>query len=279
METRACVRCLIEKEAAAFPSHKGQIHGARCKPCLAEIRRVERANAPPKPPRPLDRDRTEKRCKRCHVVKPVSEFIWAGERWSAACRPCTSELRKARWRKDIEASRARSREVDRRRKEERAPKRHAHYLTNRERVAVQTKARYRRLRDQLLAQNRAWREANREYVAAYQRQYQPLWRRANIDRMHRYGAEYRARKIKATIGLVDRQAIIERDGGVCYLCGKKPRKGSLELDHVVALRDGGTHSEDNLRPACRSCNAKKNRMPIAVFLRRQNIPSIQARLL
>lgn len=30
------------------------------------------------------------------------------------------------------------------------------------------------------------------------------------------------------------------------------------LDHVVALADGGRHSEENLAGACRSCNARKS---------------------
>ena len=44
--------------------------------------------------------------------------------------------------------------------------------------------------------------------------------------------------------------IFERHKGVCYLSGIKIRPGDAwELEHVVALCNGGTHSEDNLAPA------------------------------
>lgn len=59
-------------------------------------------------------------------------------------------------------------------------------------------------------------------------------------------------------------ALIERDGDRCYLCGAQvsddrpvghPLKANIE--HVVPLSAGGTHTLDNVRVACRGCNATK----------------------
>lgn len=59
--------------------------------------------------------------------------------------------------------------------------------------------------------------------------------------------------------------VFERDGWRCHLCGRRTPKrmrGTIapnapELDHVVALADGGTHTWGNVACACRECNGKK----------------------
>jgi len=40
----------------------------------------------------------------------------------------------------------------------------------------------------------------------------------------------------------------------CRYCGKKAK---LTIDHVIPLTKGGEHSQDNVVPACQSCNSKK----------------------
>lgn len=67
--------------------------------------------------------------------------------------------------------------------------------------------------------------------------------------------------------------LYQRDGGVCYLCGKACDWQDFEIrddgtfiagdwypsiDHVVALHDGGAHEWDNVRLAHRWCNSKKH---------------------
>jgi hypothetical protein len=59
-------------------------------------------------------------------------------------------------------------------------------------------------------------------------------------------------------------ALIERDGDCCYLCGRQvsdalpfthPLKANI--DHVMPISKGGMHTLDNVRVACRACNAAK----------------------
>ena len=48
----------------------------------------------------------------------------------------------------------------------------------------------------------------------------------------------------------------------CHLCGEIGEYGGiagLHIDHVIPIARGGSHSMDNLRPACSSCNRMKNR--------------------
>lgn len=57
-----------------------------------------------------------------------------------------------------------------------------------------------------------------------------------------------------------RLRIFERHGGCCYLTGRKIRAGEAwELDHVVALINGGEHRESNLAPALAAAHKAKTR--------------------
>ena len=64
---------------------------------------------------------------------------------------------------------------------------------------------------------------------------------------------------------IDPIAVFERAGWLCYICGDEtPRflRGTCEpsapeLEHIVALANGGTHTWDNVDCACRSCNQAK----------------------
>lgn len=63
---------------------------------------------------------------------------------------------------------------------------------------------------------------------------------------------------------------MRRDGWYCYICGiHTPRKlkGSIEhnapeVDHVVPLSRGGTHTRDNVKCSCRHCNLLKSDMKL-----------------
>ncbi len=54
-----------------------------------------------------------------------------------------------------------------------------------------------------------------------------------------------------------RERILERDGHACVLCGREPDRKSriwLEVDHIVALSDGGENDDNNLRTLCNECH-------------------------
>lgn len=61
---------------------------------------------------------------------------------------------------------------------------------------------------------------------------------------------------------VTRQAIFERDGGVCQYTGEYVGKGGGNLDHVIPRHRGGRDSFENLVWAKREINSRKaNRLP------------------
>lgn len=77
--------------------------------------------------------------------------------------------------------------------------------------------------------------------------------------------------------------IYDRDRGRCYICGGRTDWNDYRIvngfkvagphypsrDHVIALHNGGTHTRDNIRLACRGCNSLKSdkgqmRLPMAI---------------
>lgn len=87
----------------------------------------------------------------------------------------------------------------------------------------------------------------------------------HIRRARRFGVKYER------INIVD---VFKRDGWICYLCGVETPKelrgthedNAPELDHVIPLSRGGTHTKDNVRCSCRKHNMLKGSMTEAEFI-------------
>lgn len=56
--------------------------------------------------------------------------------------------------------------------------------------------------------------------------------------------------------------IFKRDEFCCQYCGNRPPKVILEIDHIVAVADGGTNDEANLVTSCFDCNRGKSDVPL-----------------
>ena len=61
---------------------------------------------------------------------------------------------------------------------------------------------------------------------------------------------------------------------MCPYCGCDISK-EFSIDHIEPVTNGGTDEPDNLAPCCRSCNSKKNNMPLILFLRRQRLTNAE----
>lgn len=61
---------------------------------------------------------------------------------------------------------------------------------------------------------------------------------------------------------VDRDAVYARENGYCYVCKLPVARELATFDHVTPISDGGTDTEDNVRPAHRKCNSQKGHDPL-----------------
>lgn len=99
------------------------------------------------------------------------------------------------------------------------------------------------------------------------------WSHQKIDRPNLSGALPRialtdeSTKRRRAIPRALREAIFERDNGVCQECGDPVRlnkrdrydadKDLAEIDHIKPVRDGGKNDPQNLRLTCLACNRRK----------------------
>jgi hypothetical protein len=81
----------------------------------------------------------------------------------------------------------------------------------------------------------------------------------------KHGAKRRSIMESPEADNIDPIKVFERDKWNCHLCGRKTRKDKRgtyhhkapELEHIVALADGGTHTWGNVACSCRRCNSHK----------------------
>jgi|SRR5882724_2938658 len=114
------------------------------------------------------------------------------------------------------------------------------------------------------------RERSNKY--AKQVQADPVRRRVRNLKANQHESKRRA-IIKGTrVGRVSYERILQMYGMVCNICGEQILEGQLSFDHVIPIKRGGTHTEDNLRPAHTLCNIKKGaKLPGEVPLWRSRI--------
>ncbi len=87
------------------------------------------------------------------------------------------------------------------------------------------------------AKQKAWYDANRAQAIAQVRR----WQQENKEHLHAYRKDYRQRRkveerdayLRRTFGITqaDYDALLAAQGGGCAICGKKPGKISLHVDH------------------------------------------------
>lgn len=64
----------------------------------------------------------------------------------------------------------------------------------------------------------------------------------------------------------DLRAVILECDGQCEWCGQSIIDREFEIDHIISLSRGGTHTPDNLAIACPDCNRRKHAMHPAKFV-------------
>lgn len=68
----------------------------------------------------------------------------------------------------------------------------------------------------------------------------------------------RARMLGAYVERVDSLVVLERDDGVCGICGEDVDPFRFDVDHVIPISRGGAHAYFNAQVAHPGCNVRKH---------------------
>jgi len=66
---------------------------------------------------------------------------------------------------------------------------------------------------------------------------------------------------------VGRLAIVRREGGYCFYCGRTTTAETVTLDHAIPRRSGGNNTYRNIVACCFDCNSRKTGKMPADYLR------------
>jgi len=128
-----------------------------------------------------------------------------------------------------------------------------YYLNNRERIR---------------AAHRAWHEANREKHRELGRNWRAANREKSREAVRRRHALRRSGR-KLTMQPLTLKTKAERFLLWANCCAYCNAEGKQEVDHVLALTQGGFDEPLNVAPACRRCNASKGDRPVESWYRAQ----------
>lgn len=231
LPSKFCTICGVEKPLSRFGRKRGN-YREECNDCRAYRVRAKRNGLPTPTRAPEPASQT---CVTCGQHKPISDFApTRGGRHLRRCHACEYPLPPAEHVRLCV------------RCDETKPANEFHKAKGRwprswcKECSRQAKA--------------EWQIANAEHA----NQYAIAYRRTHVAQQMDCNRRREAMKRNAPrVERIDRTLVIARDKGICYLCGGKPIGWQLTLDHVVPLSRGGSHTYDNLRVACRSCNSSK----------------------
>ena len=162
---------------------------------------------------------------------------------------------------------------------------------NRERLVAADRARYEAKRDELKAQQKAYRDGNDELKAKKRPYYQANreriiakekaryatqperiqavqreWRAANPDAVRARHNRRKARLASLPIEVYLASEIFDRDDWTCRLCDTQierdlrwPDPMSASIDHIVPICRGGGDVRENVQATHLVCNLKKGR--------------------
>jgi 5-methylcytosine-specific restriction endonuclease McrA len=99
------------------------------------------------------------------------------------------------------------------------------------------------------AQQKAWREANRDRMRELMRR----WKKANPEKVR---ADRRGRCGKSNERR--RTALMKMQKGRCGYCRCKLVPGKIHIDHVMPKALGGSNRRSNLQLLCETCNLQKH---------------------
>jgi 5-methylcytosine-specific restriction endonuclease McrA len=126
------------------------------------------------------------------------------------------------------------------------------YWKNLDRARENRRKTYDSDREAYIEKTRRWKRANRERA-----------NQSDLQSIHRR----RARLLSNGAYQISDKDLRRLYALPCTYCGELE---SIQLDHIVPIARGGSHSIGNLAPACRTCNASKGTKTITEWRKRES---------
>ena len=190
----------------------------------------------------------EKKCPKCNTVKALEEFGVDRAAKSGRRRKCKTCMNS-----EVRERREQVRETD--------PEK---WEADRARSAAAARD-YRKRNPEKTAQAvRRWQinnpEKKREINRRYAKKHPEVQRALNRARKAR---EKGSKQYRIQMKFIRRLYL-----SPCVACGSTE---DIHMDHILPLAKGGAHSEGNLQPLCRTCNASKQDQYMIVFRKRRGL--------
>lgn len=181
-----------------------------------------------------------KQCSKCKAEQPLTDFTKrknTKDGFHQQCKKCLNAKIREWKNKNIDKVRAANKEYKKR---------------NPDIVAASKKRAYERDPLKHIEWARKYRQLNPDAGRT--------WKQNNVLKV-RESTEKRRKTIIENGAFEIRLKFLQKlYSSPCVFCGSKER---IEMDHVIPVSRGGKHSEGNLQPLCRSCNAsKRNKLVI-----------------
>ena len=123
---------------------------------------------------------------------------------------------------------------------------------------AQKKADYEKHKAKRIEWQKGWAAKNIEKL----RGIKAAWSRRNPEKEAELGSRRRARISQTGSEKVDYARVVREAKGMCGICRQPVGDGPVHIDHIIPLRHGGSHTQDNLQLAHARCNiAKGSRLP------------------
>jgi 5-methylcytosine-specific restriction endonuclease McrA len=293
MGLKTCSKCKAEKDEDSFHFAPGSktLRRKQCKACINadNLARAARFAAENSAKPPADLEKTFKVCSKCKHSQTLSCFQEDRSRkdgFYPVCKTCRSPLTKAqyaanqpvvrarakvRYAENPEKHRAASKQFREENPEYTAAYSRAYHDAHRAELNAVRHTRYWADPERERAVKTAYRDANREKVREGVRD----WFRRHPHASAQAATKRRAQLAEVENTLTDEQ-ILEILEVFNYRCGyclvdlRTLPSHARTLDHMIPIRHGGGHTQENVIPCCRVCNARKRDRPITFMLKYVN---------
>lgn len=196
-----------------------------------------------------------KTCTKCKIEKPANtEYFYKEKRLKDGLTSTCKECEKKRNQKYYQENREKKLEYNRNHYQENKEYHSEYYQENREKILEygsnhyqENKEYYSEFMKKYYQENK---EKHKEYTIAYR------FENPEVRRLNKQRRRARIAQLPHTLTVEEWYETLEYFNNECAYCGDS--ECNLEQEHVIPVVKGGGYTQENIIPACGTCNSSKN---------------------